>query len=380
MTDPDRPASYPRRLLMATVGLVPQVVTETVWALATSDHDPFLPHEIHLVTTTEGRHRLTLGLLDPSDGRWRPFCAELGRPELEPALTLERIHVIRDAEDQELADISQVAHNEAAADLMTRLMAELTSDPDAALHVSIAGGRKTMGFLLGYALSLFGRPQDRLSHVLVDPPFEAHPEFWYPPRRPRVLLDRGQRPIRTDEADVRLALIPFVRLRQGLPEAMLDGRSTYSETVASLDQSLAAPTLAIDLLAARLHCQGCHIELPELLLAVYAWLAERRRDPALPEGGAVAWRGADPARLLELYATLVGPASGAYETVSKSLADGLTDAWLDEKASRINRALRLALGPAAAPYRIKTTGRRPFTRKGLDLPPAAITLTGFPPT
>jgi CRISPR-associated protein (TIGR02584 family) len=32
----------------------------------------------------------------------------------------------------------------------------------------------------GCALSLFGRPQDRLSHILVTHEFEAHPEFVYP--------------------------------------------------------------------------------------------------------------------------------------------------------------------------------------------------------
>jgi CRISPR-associated protein (TIGR02584 family) len=43
-----------------------------------------------------------------------------------------------------------------------------TADPQASLHVSIAGERKTMGFYVGYALSLFGRTQGRLSHVLND--------------------------------------------------------------------------------------------------------------------------------------------------------------------------------------------------------------------
>jgi CRISPR-associated protein (TIGR02584 family) len=57
---------------------------------------------------------------------------------------------------------------------------ELTADPDCAIHASIAGGRKTMGFYLGYALSLFGRPQDRLSHVLVSSPFESNQNFFYP--------------------------------------------------------------------------------------------------------------------------------------------------------------------------------------------------------
>jgi CRISPR-associated protein (TIGR02584 family) len=48
------------------------------------------------------------------------------------------------------------------------------------LHVSIAGGRKSMGFFAGYAFSLFGRTQDRLSHVLVNDPFESFPDFYFP--------------------------------------------------------------------------------------------------------------------------------------------------------------------------------------------------------
>ena len=37
-----------------------------------------------------------------------------------------------------------------------------------------------MGFYVGYALSLFGRAQDRLSHVLVPPPYESRKDFFYP--------------------------------------------------------------------------------------------------------------------------------------------------------------------------------------------------------
>ena len=58
---------------------------------------------------------------------------------------------------------------------ITNLIRAFTADPESALHVSIAGGRKTMGFFLGYALSLYGRAQDKLSHVLVSPPFESSP-------------------------------------------------------------------------------------------------------------------------------------------------------------------------------------------------------------
>lgn len=376
MSDPDHPGSYRRRLLLATVGLVPQVITETVYALVTRADDPFMPHEIHLITTTEGRHRVLLSLLDPEDGRWQSFCRDLNRLELLDALRPERIHVITAEHGRELADITDVIHNRCAADLITRTTAELTGDPEAALHVSIAGGRKTMGFLLGYALSLFGRPQDRLSHVLVDPPFEAHPEFWYPPSRPRVLFDRAQRPIHTDQANIRLAEIPIVRLRHGLPADMLEGRTSYSETVAQLSETFAPPRLEIDLERRLVRCHGRTVQLQELLLAWYAWLATRRCDLTLPYGGAVNWREVDPQEFLDVYARIVGRLSATYESVADAISHGITNDYVDEKCSRLNKALRRRLGPLAPIYQIHSVGHRPQTRKGLQLPPEAIHLRG----
>ena len=70
----------------------------------------------------------------------------------------------------EMTDIRSPEDNLSAADQVAKLIRELTNDPDRQLHVSLAGGRKTMSFYLGYALSIFGRDDDRLSHVLVDEP------------------------------------------------------------------------------------------------------------------------------------------------------------------------------------------------------------------
>ena len=53
--------------------------------------------------------------------------------------------------------LSRPAADAFIADAITALVRALTADPGSAVHASIAGGRKTMGFYLGYALSLFGR-------------------------------------------------------------------------------------------------------------------------------------------------------------------------------------------------------------------------------
>ena len=381
------PHEHPRRILLATSGLAPQVLTETLYALAVETVPAFVPNEIHVVTTDEGRHRLMLTLLDPSTARLRRFAEEFSLPDVDGALTPERIHVFEDADGLPLADIASEDDSAAAADLTTRVVRALTGDPDAALHVSLAGGRKTMGFLLGYALSLFGRPQDRLSHVLVDPAFEMHPEFFYPPREPRVLTTRDGRPINTAVARLLLADIPIVRLRMGLPQELLDGEASYSETVARAEEGFTEPELLIDHRIRRIMCHGKTIALPPLQFAVYAWLARRRKSGA-GDGGATHWLEADPAELLAEYRQIANLPPGALEEQTKRLAKEIPAETLEQNKSRINRALGDALGYFATAYAIKPLGpmrvavirssgrTRPAaprnTRIGLTLDPDAI--------
>ncbi|MBP8198387.1 MAG: TIGR02584 family CRISPR-associated protein, partial [Chromatiaceae bacterium] len=164
---------YPRRILLAVTGLTPQVVTETLYALAVQRQPAFIPTEIHLLTTAEGAEAARLGLLSADPGWFHRLCRDYALP----AMTFDASHiqVLRDVDGAPLEDIRTPADNQRAADTITETLRTLTADPDAALHVSIAGGRKTMGYYLGYALSLFARPQDRLSHVLVSAPFEGCP-------------------------------------------------------------------------------------------------------------------------------------------------------------------------------------------------------------
>ena len=288
--DPAAPNSYSRRVLLAVTGLSPQVITETVYALACGPDPAFVPTEIHLLTTSEGASRARLTLLDPHDGRFRTLCEEYGLQHARIDFTEQHIQTILDAAGTPLADIDSAPANTAVADAITAAVRTLTADPDCALHASIAGGRKTMGFYLGYALSLFGRPQDRLSHVLVSPPFESEPQFFYPPARPRVLTIGG-RPVHTGDARVMLAEIPFVRLRHGIDPRLINGAASYSDVVAAAQAALAPPELVLDLHAGRIRAAGRIIKLAPARLALLAVFAHRavRNEPALAapvKGGA----------------------------------------------------------------------------------------------
>jgi|25BtaG_2_1085352.scaffolds.fasta_scaffold00039_6 CRISPR-associated protein (TIGR02584 family) len=218
----------PRKVFLAVSGMSPQIITETLYALIQEKH--WIPDEVHLITTEQGKQNAVLQLLEGE----RHFQRLLKDYQVnQPVLFSEQnIAVIQDANGQVLADLRTPQDNETAADTICTVIRELTSDADTELHVSLAGGRKTMGFYAGYALSLFGRPQDRLSHVLVSEGYESLRDFFYPTPTTRVIYDRDGKSLDASKAQVWLAEIPFVRLRGGLSQSLLNGQHGFSETVA----------------------------------------------------------------------------------------------------------------------------------------------------
>lgn len=367
-----QPGDFPRRVLVSVCGLTPQVVTETLFALAQHTQPPFVPTEVHLVTTREGARRVQLLLLNPADGALRGLAAEWGLPELPAAFDGGGIHVVADGEGRQLDDIVEPHDHLAAADVLTGLLRDLASDPEAALHVSIAGGRKTLGFLAGYVLSLFARPQDRLSHVLVVPELEQHPQFFYPPRQPRVLVGRSNQPVTADACAVRLAEIPFVRLREGLPAALLDGTAGYAETVRRVQTELREPELVVDVPGRRAIAHGRTLKLPPVQLAWLLLFARRR--VALGEAAALNWRELEARDVLDAYTGLFGHEAGQLERLRRGLTGGASADFFNERKARHNNIVREALGRHAVTYSIVPVGRRPTTRYLLATPPRAISI------
>jgi CRISPR-associated protein (TIGR02584 family) len=361
---------FPRRILLAVTGLTPQVVTETLYALAVSQPEPWVPTEIRLITTSEGAERARLSLLDPKVGQFHALCRDYGLTG-KIAFPVDNILTIRDTTGSALADIRTPDDNTLAADMMLGQVRELCADESSQLHVSIAGGRKTMGFFLGYGLSLFGRPQDRLSHVLVNEPFESLQDFYYPPAEARVLHTADRRPIHTADARVMLADIPFVRLRDGLPREALSHAKPFASLVSTAQQAVDPPKLHIDLREMQARCGNHAVKLPPTLFAWYAWLAECR-VAGRGEDGFVRHSDETPDRFLEIYAGVVGRSHPSVQKARKSVEHGLEPGQFEQKRSKINRCLASALSLASTPYLVASRGKRPYTRYGLELPPERI--------
>ncbi|MCS6952952.1 MAG: CRISPR-associated ring nuclease Csm6 [Bryobacterales bacterium] len=366
-------AEFPRRVLLAVCGLSPQVLTETVYALAVKRRPPFLPTEIHLATTEEGARRARLTLLGRSPGWFHKLCKEYRLGPIR--FGEEQIHVLAGEGGARLADIRTREDNEKAADQIAELVRQFTSDERTALHVSIAGGRKTTGFYAGYALSLFGRPQDRMSHVLVSAPFESHPEFYFPTRQSRIIYTPppDSRPLDTRTAEVTLAEIPFVRLRKLLPPRLLAGGLSYAELVKATEETLGGPELVFEMGRGRVRAGGQAVRLRPAELAFYSWMARRRlsgREPVpCPSDGAPERAHAEEF-LAEYRRT--EPGAAAEERARAALRGGMEKSYFLERKSRVNRALEEALGPGAWPYKVQGFGKRPETRFGLALEPGQI--------
>ena len=213
-----QPHEFSERVLLLVSGMSPQIVTETLFAL--SQQTPaYIPTRVRLVTTRFGAQKARTQLLAKPDGAFHRLCREYGIPA--NIFVDQDIEVITDADGHPLDDIQTRQENESAANKLVHVVREICRNDNAALHVSMAGGRKTMGYFAGYALSLFGRPQDRLSHVLVTSGFESLPDFFYPSHEKRHLLNRAGETLDSLTAHIECADIPFMLLRQLLAKQNL---------------------------------------------------------------------------------------------------------------------------------------------------------------
>ena len=200
--------------LLAVTGMTPQVITETLYGLH-RQRTPW-PSRLHIITTQVGEGVLEKSLF--ADQKLAALCDELAMPHYRRDQV--QIDVVPDARGEPVDDARTLADHEALADFIMQTVRELTADANTHLHASIAGGRKTMTFYLGYAMSLFGRPDDRMSHVLVSEGYENHPEFFFPTRDSQWITDRHGDKWDTAKADVSLADIPFIRQRDQLPNLL----------------------------------------------------------------------------------------------------------------------------------------------------------------
>jgi len=199
------------KILIALCGMSPAVITETVYALAMKNN---CPSKVIVVTTTLGREKIKEDILD--SGIWSKLCKTL-KEKIDFGFSSYHIRLIPKPDAKgDAEDILSTLDNNCAADFILSTLREFTENPDTEIVLSIAGGRKTMSSIGALAMSLLGREEDTLCHVLVNTPFDSPsliPKFFFPLDVPIIHRSLDDSSITSADAKITLCDIPFPRLR-----------------------------------------------------------------------------------------------------------------------------------------------------------------------
>lgn len=364
-----------KNILLAVVGLSPQVVTETLFALHQQRRTV---DAIHLITTRRGKEIINAHLLSPTDGQYYQYLQEYSLDRAAIDFGFHTIHTIKTKRGSEIDDIEGAEENELLLKACLDLTFQFTRDPDTAVFFSIAGGRKTMSACLMVAAQFYARPQDRIYHVLVTPEFENNPDFYYPPRKSITieLKDAKGEPVykETKYAAVTLVPIPFVSIRDRIADELLQAPHEPATLMQSLIKDEPAQ-LTIDLTGGKLMYKKVELDLMPAHLALYAFFALQKKScrrevsvcgectECFVDIQDVLSRSTE---IADLYRQVAG--TRPLEEMSDSGIVSLNKQNFQSVKSKIRHALQKAYGLyALLELAIDSVGKKPDTRYGIPI-------------
>lgn len=280
-------------VLIAGIGTSPAVLTETVWSLA-HQKPAVVPAKVVVITTTSGKDGLVKALLSERDCVWEKLKTALRKDKIDIGggltFTEDSIKVMLDSNDKRLSDLRNGEENLDAADFMLGELRKYTEDPSKTVMCSIAGGRKTMSALLFSCMSLLGREDDRVYHVLIPPEYDCGmvPPFYFPQKGvTHELLDRSRKPtgrkIQSSKIAVDLFDVPYVRMRGWFQEKFKTLPPSYRKLVAKVQTVappaiLPMPELAIDAANGIFKIDGKQCKLSDTCFALLLLIAKGEND------------------------------------------------------------------------------------------------------
>lgn len=360
-----------KNILLSVVGLSPQVITETLYALHQSGCEI---HALHLITTKNGKDAILAELLAGGKGHYYKYLKEY---EIDPdtiAFSHENIHVITDNHGVEINDIISESDNELLLKKCLELAFKFTGDPETSVFFSIAGGRKTMSASLTLAAQFYGRPQDRLYHVLVSPEFESNRNFYYPPKQSVTieLKDKNGQVFykETKYAQVNLISVPFVSIRDKLSKDFLKEPESPGALMLSLIRE-EETKLTVNLISKKIIYKKLEQDMMPAHLALYAFFAMRKKEcPEISCGNCtdcfldISAIFENQNKITAIYKNLCG--TRPLDEMSDSGITGLDDKNFNSFKSKIKNNLLKTFGQyAVKDIEIASIGQRPGIKYGI---------------
>ncbi|RKY85080.1 TIGR02584 family CRISPR-associated protein [candidate division KSB1 bacterium] len=380
-----------QNVLIAVTGLTPQVITETLYYFTQVRKPPLNISEVYVITTLKGRKAILKSLLDNSTGKYFQFLNEY---DINPESILfddSCIYVARDKNGNMIKDIRTTEDSKSFANFILQIIKRKTLDEDKAIIASVAGGRKTMSVYLAYAMQLFGRPQDILTHVLVSEEFELHPEFYYIPRNPKELKTKDGSVLYTQNAKIELAEIPFIRLRDKLSSIFGESEIDFEDMVrfSQNELDLIKPVLYLNLKISerKVEIGENSFSLPPLLFSIYYFLVNLKLENCkFPEKKVCSncdscfitindiMEDSNLDRILSFYEEIFRPDSIYCEKLKNRFEkkDQYLPGSFREYFSKINREINKSLGDNKEPYIISSTGKYGAKKYGVKIEKSKI--------
>ena len=270
-----------RQILVAGIGTSPAVLTNAVWTLA-HQSEPVVPDEIVVFITKNGKLLLKKELFD--GGVWTDMLKCLAREgvELEGKLMFGEtsIRAFPDAQNNEIDDLRTGEDNLRAADFMLSQLRQYTENSETELHVSIAGGRKTMSALLFSCMTLLGREDDKVYHVLLPSEFDGgtEPALYFPKKGVKYKSRLTGKTYLGAQVQSELFEVPFVRMRgwyQDKFKAIPPGYRTLISRVQEVaPPAVAYPEIEIDAWNGKVKVDGKPVKMSKTCFATLLLLAD----------------------------------------------------------------------------------------------------------
>lgn len=300
-----------QHILLALCGTSPAILTETIWALAmehaTQPELVDLPDRVIVLTTKQGADAIRSQLLSNTAKNeksiWqqlRQSLAELGfntRGKLTFGDTSEHLRVFsRPCELTGLAspldDIRNAEDQTATADFLLETLRSFTEHPGVHITASLAGGRKTMSSLLYGCMTLVGRHDDRLTHVLVSEPYEnprLQPRFYFPAQEAQQLHAEGNAVIQANDATVTLMDVPFIPIRYTFEKHLGNTPAGFRQLVATYTGKALAASSQLPLrlrhsdTSLQIGSESIHLSTKEFLIIHFLAQRAQNSKPAYPD-------------------------------------------------------------------------------------------------
>ncbi len=131
-----------KTILVSIAGLTPQVITETLYYYLIEKKPQVCIHEVKILTTLQGKQKITETLLDKKSGQFFAFCRDYG---INPKdIEFDESSIVVLGGDAPIEDITSDKDSAVIGNEIVKFIKEISMVEGAKFIYSIAGGRKTM--------------------------------------------------------------------------------------------------------------------------------------------------------------------------------------------------------------------------------------------